>query len=216
MLVGASLGGGHVVLTGGSTPRAAYGELVAAVKNVGLDLSDTTYWLGDERCVPPDDERANSRMIEQALLEPLADVTQPTFKRIKAELGPFDGADDYERELTEAGPPTFDLLLLGVGPDGHTASLFPDQSTLSERSRLVVGVEMSGLEPFVPRVSLSFEAIARARRVVVLVSGESKAEAVAAAFGQGARPDPHIPSSYLPEVAKELLVLTDPAGASRL
>src|SRR5690348_7246497 len=56
MLVGASLGGGHVVLTGGSTPRAAYGELVEAVKNVGLDLSDTTYWLGDERCVPPDDE----------------------------------------------------------------------------------------------------------------------------------------------------------------
>src|SRR6476620_5262780 len=91
MLVGASLGGGHVVLTGGSTPRAAYGELVAAVKNVGLDLSDTTYWLGDERCVAPDDERANSRMIEQALLEPLADVTQPTFKRIKGELGPFDG-----------------------------------------------------------------------------------------------------------------------------
>jgi 6-phosphogluconolactonase len=216
MLVGASLGGGHVVLTGGSTPRAAYGELVAAVKSLGLDLSDTTYWLGDERCVPPDDERANSRMIEQALLEPLSDVTQPTFKRIKGELGPFDGADDYERELTEAGPPTFDLLLLGVGPDGHTASLFPDQSTLSERSRLVVGVEMSGLEPFVPRVSFSFEAIARARRVVVLVSGESKAEAVAAAFGRGARPNPHIPSSYLPDVAKELLVLTDPAGAARL
>ena len=63
---------------------------------------------------------------------------------------------------------------------------------------------------------MSFEAIARARRVVVLVSGESKAEAVAAAFGRGARPDPQIPSSYLPEVAKELLVLTDPAGAGRL
>ena len=75
---------------------------------------------------------------------------------------------------------------------------------------------MSGLEPFVPRVSLTFEAIARARRVVVLVSGASKAEAVAAAFGPGTRPDPHVPSSYLPEVAQELLVLTDPAGAGRL
>jgi 6-phosphogluconolactonase len=216
MLVGASLGGGHVVLTGGSTPRAAYVELVAAVKSVGLDLSDTTYWLGDERCVPPDDERANSRMIEESLLSPLAGATGPTFKRIKGELGPDEGADDYERELTAAGPPTFDLLLLGVGPDGHTASLFPDQPTVSDRSRLVVGVEMSGLEPFVPRVSFTFEAIALARRVVVLVSGESKAEAVAAAFGRGARPDPHVPSSYLAEVAQELLVLANPAAAARL
>jgi 6-phosphogluconolactonase len=216
MLVGASLGGGHVVLTGGSTPRAAYGELVAAVKNVGLDLSDTTYWLGDERCVPPDDERANSRMIEEALIGPLAGVTEPTFKRIRAELGPDEGADDYERELAAAGPPRFDLLLLGLGPDAHTASLFPDQPSVTDRSRLVVGVEMSGMEPFVPRVSFTFEAIARARRVVVLVSGASKAEAVAAAFGPGTRPDPHVPSSYLPEVAQELLVLTDPAGAGRL
>ena len=216
MLVGASLGGGNVVLTGGSTPRAAYGELVAAVKNVSLDLSETTYWLGDERCVPPDDDRANSRMIKESLLDPLAGVTEPTFKRIKGELGPFEGADDYERELNAAGPPTFDLLLLGVGPDAHTASLFPDQPAVLERSRLVVGVEMSGLEPFVPRVSFTFEAIARARRVVVLASGESKAEAVAAAFGPGARPDPHVPSSYLPEVARELLVLTDQAGAARL
>jgi 6-phosphogluconolactonase len=216
MLVGASLGGGQVVLTGGSTPRAAYAELVAAVKSVGLDLSDTTYWLGDERCVPPDDERANSLMIEESLMAPLAGSTVPTFRRIKGELGPDQGADDYERELTAAGPPRFDLLLLGIGPDGHTASLFPDQPTVTDRSRLVVGVEMSGLEPFVPRVSFTFEAIARARRVVVLVSGESKAEAVAAAFGRRARPDPHVPSSYLPEVAQELLVLTDPAGAGRL
>ena len=216
MLVGASLGGGHVVLTGGSTPRAAYAELVAAVKSVGLDLSDTTYWVGDERCVPPDDERANSVMIEDSLMAPLTGSTVPTFRRIKGELGPEQGADDYERELTAAGPPRFDLLLLGIGPDGHTASLFPDQPTVTDRSRLVVGVEMSGLEPFVPRVSFTFEAIARARRVVVLVSGESKAEAVAAAFGRGVRPDPHVPSSYLPEVAQELLVLTDPAAAGRL
>ncbi|HYZ82584.1 MAG TPA: 6-phosphogluconolactonase [Solirubrobacteraceae bacterium] len=216
MLVGAALGGGHVVLTGGSTPKAAYQELVAAVRNVGLDIGNTTFWLGDERCVAPDDERANSRMIKESLLDPLAGVTEPEFKRIKGELGPDEGADDYERELMHAGPPDFDLLLLGVGPDGHTASLFPDQPAVHERSRLVVGVEKSGLEPFVPRVSLTFEAIARARRVVVLVSGESKGEAVAAAFGSDARPDPHVPASYLPEVARELLVLTDPAAARRL
>jgi 6-phosphogluconolactonase len=216
MLVGAALGAGHVVLTGGSTPKAAYSELVTAVRDVGLDLSETTFWLGDERCVNPDDDRANSKMIQESLLDPLADVTTPTFKRIKGELGPDEGAEDYERELLEAGPPVFDLLLLGVGPDGHTASLFPDQPAVLDRSRLVVGVEMSGLEPFVPRVSLTFTALAKARRVVVLVSGESKADAVAAAFGPDARPDPHVPASFLAKEVSELLVLLDPAAAARL
>jgi 6-phosphogluconolactonase len=216
MLVGASLDAGHVVLTGGSTPKAAYAELVTAVRNVGLDLSETTFWLGDERCVDPDDDRANSKMIQESLLDPLADVTVPTFKRIKAELGPGAGADDYERELNEAGPPKFDLLLLGVGPDGHTASLFPDQPAVTDRSRLVVGVEMAGLEPFVPRVTFTFTAFAKARRVVMLVSGESKAEAVAAAFGPDARPDPHVPASFLAKEVPELLVLLDPAAAARL
>jgi 6-phosphogluconolactonase len=216
MLVGAALGGGHVVLTGGSTPKAAYAELVTAVRDVGLDLSDTTFWLGDERCVDPDDDRANSKMIQESLLDPLADVTVPTFKRIKGELGPDEGADDYERELNEAGRPEFDLLLLGIGPDGHTASLFPDQAAVTDRSRLVVGVEMAGLEPFVPRVSFTFTALANARRVVVLVAGESKAEAVAAAFGPDARPDPHVPASLLAKEVSELLVLLDPAAAARL
>ena len=217
MLVGAALDAGHVVLTGGSTPKAAYAELVTAVRNVGLDLSETTFWLGDERCVDPDDDRANSKMIQESLLDPLADVTVPRFKRIKGELGADEGADDYERELNEAGPPVFDLLLLGLGPDGHTASLFPDQpGMVLDRSRLVVGVEMSGLEPFVPRVSLTFAALAKARRVVVLVSGASKADAVAAAFGRDARPDPHIPASFLAKEVTELLVLLDPAAAARL
>lgn len=216
MLVGAALGGGHVVLTGGSTPKAAYGELVAAVKDVGLDLSDTTFWLGDERCVPPDDDQANSKMIMQSLLDPLAAVTSPSFKRIKGELGPIEGAEDYERELAQSGPSAFDLVLLGLGPDGHTASLFPDQAAVLDRSRLVVGVEMAGLEPFVPRVTFTFTAIAKGRRVVVLASGESKAEAVAAAFGPNARPDPHVPASFLPREARELLVLLDPAAAARL
>jgi 6-phosphogluconolactonase len=137
-------------------------------------------------------------------------------KRIKGELGPQAGAEDYERELLEEGPPAFDLLLLGVGPDGHTASMFPDQPSVSERSRLVVGVDQAGLEPFVPRVSMTFPAIAKAKTVVVLVSGESKAEAVAAAFGHDARPDPHVPSSLLAEEVKELLLLLDPPAAGRL
>jgi 6-phosphogluconolactonase len=216
MLVGAAIGGGDVVLTGGSTPKAAYTEFAAAVRIVGLDLADTTFWLGDERCVPPDDERSNYRMIKESLLDPLADLTVPTIKRIKGELGPQQGAEDYERQLRDEGVPEFDLLLLGMGPDGHTASMFPDQPAVSERSRLVVGVPEAGLKPFVPRVSFTFPTIAKAKRVVVMATGESKAEAVAAAFGAQAHPDPHVPSSLLAAEVKELLVLLDPAAAARL
>lgn len=213
MLVGAAAGSGHLVLAGGSTPKAAYREFVAAVRAVGIKLENTTMWLGDERCVPPDDERSNYRMIKESLLDPLADLTQPTVHRIKGELGPRPAAEDYEQQLREAGPPRFDIVLLGVGPDGHTASLFPNQPTLAERSRLVIGVERAGLEPFVPRVTLTFPALANARHVVVLASGESKAQAVVAAFGPGAKPNPNVPSSLLAPLAKNIKVLLDPPAA---
>jgi 6-phosphogluconolactonase len=204
-----------VVLAGGSTPRAAYQELVEVVRAVGVDLSGTTMWLGDERCVPPDDERSNYLMVKQALLDPLADVTVPDVRRIKGELG-LAAAEDYEQELQEAGPPHFDLVLLGLGPDGHTASLFPEQPSLAERERLVVGVPEAGLEPFVPRITLTLPALTAADQVVLLVAGESKADAVAAAFGEDARPDPKIPASMLVPFASQLKVLLDPAAAAKL
>jgi 6-phosphogluconolactonase len=216
MLVGAAAGGGDVVLTGGSTPRAAYGEFVTAVQAVDLDLSETTFWFGDERCVPPDDERSNYLLVKQSLLDPLGDAAPANVRRMRGELGPEEGADEYERELREAGPPEFDMLLLGMGPDGHTASMFPDQPSLSERARLVVGVPHAGLEPFVPRVSLTLTGLALARQVVFLVTGSSKADAVAAAFGPNAVPDPHVPASMVAPVAKEIAVLLDPAAAARL
>lgn len=216
MLVGAAVSAGHVVLAGGSTPRAAYQELAAAVRAVGLGFDGTTLWFGDERCVPPDDERSNFAMVKQTLLDPIADLTKPQVRRMKGELGSARGADDYERELRDAGEPLFELVLLGIGPDGHTASLFPDQVTLEERSRMVVGVEHAGLEPFVPRVSFTLPRLARSRHVVFLVSGESKADAVAAAFGPNAKPNPHVPSSLLVPLAKEITVLLDPPAAAKL
>src|SRR5512142_2208758 len=215
MLVGVAAGGGDIVLTGGSTPRAAYGELVEAVRTVGIDMSQCTMWFSDERCVPPEDERSNYGMVCASLLEPLGDLPSPMVHRMKGELGPAEAADEYERELRAAGSPRFDMVLLGIGPDGHLASMFPDQASLSERSRLVVGVEHAGLEPFVPRVTLTFSALANSRQIVFLATGESKAEAVAAAFGPDARPDPHVPSSLLAPMAKEVKVLLD-RGAAKL
>jgi len=134
-------------------------------------------------------------------------------KRIRGELGPDAGAADYERQLRMAGPPEFDLVLLGIGPDGHTASLFPDQDSLSVTDRLVVGIPEAGLEPFVPRVSLTFPALTASGQIVVLAAGESKADAVARSFGPDARPDPHVPCSILAAEADQLTLLADAAAA---
>ena len=213
----AAAGGGQVVLAGGSTPRAAYQALAEAVRaGAGVALSDTTFWFGDERCVPPEDERSNYWMVKQAMLDPLGAAAPDDVRRMPGELGPFEAADAYERDLRAAGPPRFDLVLLGIGPDGHTASLFPDQPSLSERSRLVLGIPQAGLEPHVPRVTLTLPALAGARQLVLLAAGSAKAQAVAAAFGPDATPDPHVPASLLPTMVEKLEVLLDPAAAARL
>jgi 6-phosphogluconolactonase len=211
-LVSAARRGGQIGLTGGSTPREAYG-LAAAEPGA---WAGATVWFSDERCVPPDDERSNYGLVRDSLLADLGAEAAPRVIRMQGELGCDVGADAYERELRDAGSPPLDLLLLGMGPDGHLASLFPDQETLSERSRLVVGVPHAGLEPFVPRISLTFTAIAAARQVLYLITGASKAAAVAAAFGDGARPDPHVPSSLLPELTDRITVLLDADAAEKL
>jgi 6-phosphogluconolactonase len=207
ILVSAASAGGQIVLTGGSTPRAAYEQAAQSADA----WAGATLWFGDERCVPPSDDRSNFRMAREALLDR---VIPGSVHRIQGELGHVEAADAYEHDLRVAGPPEFDLLLLGLGPDGHLASLFPGQPTLSERSRLAVGVPEAGLEPFVPRVTMTLPALASAKRIVFLVSGDSKADAVAAAFGPDARPDPNVPASLLPPLTEEVTVLLDePAGA---
>jgi 6-phosphogluconolactonase len=216
LMVSAAIGGGEIVLAGGSTPKAAYERFVDAVKAVGLNLAGSRFWIGDERCVAPEDERSNYRMIKETLIDPLDGVTSVDVERIQGELGPDPAADDYEQRLRAAGPPTFDLVLLGIGPDGHTASLFPGQPTLAERTRLVAGVPEAGLEPFVPRVSLTIPALTSSRRIVFLASGESKADAIAEAFGPDSDPDPAVPSSLLVPDAKQITVLLDRAAAKRL
>jgi 6-phosphogluconolactonase len=216
ILLGAAADGGQVVLTGGSTPRKAYEELANAVQAVGLDLTSTTFWFGDERCVPPDDDRSNYLLAKRSLFDPLGGANEPRVQRMKGEFGAEAGAEDYERSLREAGAPRFDLVLLGLGPDAHIASLFPDQSTLDERERLVVGVPEAGFEPYVPRVSLTLPALTNSEAIVFLVAGSSKAEAVAKAFGPAAEPDRHIPASVLAPLAQKVTVLLDPAAAERL
>lgn len=216
MLLGACVGGGDLVVTGGSTPGQTYSHLASALCEMELDPSGATFWFSDERCVGPDDELSNFRLLNQSLLAGLSDLPPPEVKRIEGELGPDDAAAAYERELNDAGEPRFELVLLGLGPDAHIASMFPGQASLGERSRLVLGVPEAGHQPYVPRVTLTLPALANAERVVFLVTGESKADAVAKAFGPGAKPDPAVPASLLVPLADEVTVLLDPAAAARL
>ncbi|MGO9974428.1 MAG: 6-phosphogluconolactonase [Solirubrobacteraceae bacterium] len=209
----------HIVLSGGSSPKAAY-RLVAAEDPHAF--AGAILWFGDERCVAPDDERANYRMAVETLLDPLAAAgVKPVCHRIPAEGGPEVAALAYERLLRNtwrAGAPAFDLVLAGIGPDGHTLSLFPGQPSVTERERLVVGVTQAGLEPFVPRVSLTLPALAGTARVVVLATGAGKVDAVARAFGEGAVPDANVPASMLASAVAPgaLTVLLDAAAAERL
>ena len=195
---------GQLCITGGSTPRAAY-ERVADLR---ADWSGVEVWFTDERCVPPDHEHSNFRMADEALLGRAAGAT---VHRMKGELGPARGAADYERQYEAAGEPAFDLILLGLGPDAHTCSLFPGDDALGERERPVVGVETPGMAPLVSRITLTLPVVNGSQRIVFLVTGEDKADAVARAFA--GPPDPSAPASL---VDGEVTVLLDEAAARRL
>jgi 6-phosphogluconolactonase len=195
---------GNVCITGGSTPRKAY-ERVAAERP---DWSGVDVWFTDERCVPPDHEHSNFRMANEALL---SRVSGATVHRMKGELGPEPGAAEYERELEAAGRPAFGLILLGLGPDVHTCSLFPGDDALAERERPVVGVETPGMAPLVPRITLTLPVVNASWQIVFLVTGDDKADAVAAAFS--GRRDPRAPASL---VEGNVTVLLDEAAARRL
>ena len=196
--------GGDVVLTGGKTPEQAYKEAA----NRAPDWSNVDVWWGDERCVPPDDEKSNYGMAKRTLLDRL-DLAPRGVHRIRGELGKEDAAADYEREL---GDTQLDLLLLGVGPDGHVASLFPNAPTLRRRTRVLPAE--AGLEPFVDRVTLSLATLCSAREIVFLLSGESKADAAARAFA--ADPSPDTPASLVRARAGRTIAILDRAAAAKL
>lgn len=204
--------GGEVALSGGSTPQRAY-EL-ASQRNV--DWSKLTLWFGDDRAVGPDHPDSNYRMVADAWLNYIPERRRPRVMRVEGERGWEGAADHYEGlmrdELGER--PQFDYALMGLGPDGHTASLFPGQPTLQEAARFVVGVPEAGMEPWLPRVSLTLPVFNAAREVVFLVSGEAKAPAVARAFGRP--PDRTAPAALVRPAHGRLQVLLDPPAARQL
>ena len=205
LLADAARAGAAIALSGGSTPRRAY-ELAAALEP---DWSRARLWWGDERCVPPDHEWSNFRLAREALLDR---VGRPpaAVHRIRGELGGEEAARAYDAELREAGP--LDVVLLGVGTDGHVASLFPNAPALDERERLAVSAD-AALEPFVERVTLTIPALVAARDVVFLATGPGKADAVARTVAPA---DPATPASLLRARAGTTRLVADRAAAARL
>jgi 6-phosphogluconolactonase len=184
-----------LVLAGGSTPRRAY-QLLATRK---LEWGRVTILFGDERCLPPDDAESNYWLAKQELLDR---VHPGTVHRMPAELGPEVGGQLYDPIVRSLTP--LDLVLLGMGPDGHTASLFPGAAEL-RASGYAAGVRGSPKPP-PERVTLTLTALREARRVVFLVTGDDKAEAVVKAR------DGEVPSGMIPGAE----YLMDGAAASRL
>ncbi|HEX6712726.1 MAG TPA: 6-phosphogluconolactonase [Thermoleophilaceae bacterium] len=210
LLADAAERGGHLVITGGSTPKAAFNR----VAELGADWSRSEIWFTDERCVPPDHEHSNFRMANESLL---SKIEPRAVHRMQGELGPEDGAGEYQNDIVAAfgadTVPEFDLILLGIGPDAHCASLFPNNPELGIRDRPVAGVEQPGMAPLVPRITLTLPVLNAGARVVYLVSGEEKAEALARAFN--GRPGPDAPSSLV-QPRGEFVLLCDPPAAAHL
>jgi 6-phosphogluconolactonase len=204
--------GGQIALSGGSTPKRAY-EIAS---QTDADLSAATLWLGDERLVPPDDERSNLRMVRTALTERLPEERRPRLMPVETSLGPDAAAAAYEALLlgTIGRHPRLDLALMGLGPDGHTASLFPGKPAVTEGKRFAVGVPEAGMEPMVARVTLTLPLFNTAREVAFLVAGADKASAVARAFGSGA--DDSCPAALVRPGAGKLLVVLDAPAAAEL
>jgi 6-phosphogluconolactonase len=191
--------GGSISLAGSNTPRRAY-ELFAA--EAAIDWSQVHLWFGDERCVPPDDPDSNYRMAYETLISRI-DIPDRNVHRIRGEDDPEAAAAAYAAEIDGVA---LDLALLGLGPDGHTASLFPESPALDVRDRAAVAVTASKPPP--RRITLTLPVFERAVSILILAPGASKAEAIGAVL-RGA--DPRYPASLLP--ADRTTILTDEAGA---
>lgn len=197
--------GGSIVLTGGSSVDRAY----TRAAELTPDWSSVTVWWGDERCVPPDDDLSNYKLAKESLLDKLA-VPPAEVHRIRGEVDPAQAAEELDAALADV---SLDFLLLGLGPDGHCASLFPGSPQLDVDDRRAVNGP-AGLEPWVERVTMTMPTLQSARRIVFVADGASKADAVQRAFGGEVSRD--VPASLVRNAAAPVEVYLDAEAAAKL
>jgi 6-phosphogluconolactonase len=203
----------HLALSGGTTPGHTY-ELMGHAEPD--DLSGVELWFADERCVPPQDDESNYLLVAQTLLAS-EKIAAERVHRMEGEAGPHEGAHRYAEALVQHLPgadstptslPVLDLIVLGIGPDGHVASLFPGAATLAAGDEAIcLGVEDSPKPP-PQRITLSLAVLRAARECLVLATTTSKADAISAMLGEPSR---HVPASLLRR--ERLTVIVDDAAA---
>jgi 6-phosphogluconolactonase len=213
----AARGAFHVALSGGSTPKRLF-QILAAQGKTALPWDSIDLWWGDERAVPPDHKDSNYGMTRDALITPLGlDLSPGRVHRIHGEADPETAASDYEKELVGSlgAPPVFDLALQGMGPDGHTASLFPHSPALAEKQRWVVAnpVDSPLTKGKTTRITLTAPAINAARHIRFLVGGADKADSLAAVL-RGPRDTTRYPSQLI--AGADTVWFVDDAAASKL
>ena len=208
-----------VALSGGSTPVGMYSLLVQKPFVERIDWSKVFFFWGDERCVPPDHPDSNYREAREALLDRLTAPLE-NIHRIPGEFEPVHAAQAYEQDLAAffgvQDIPRFDLILLGMGSDGHTASLFPGSAALHERKHWAISVEHRfPPPPLVDRVTLTPIVLNNAAKIVFLVTGENKAGRLAQIFQEPYRPD-KLPAQIVRAENGIVLWLVDQAAAAKI
>jgi 6-phosphogluconolactonase len=206
----------HLALSGGSTPARTYELLADALE----DWDAIEIWFADERCVGPEDEESNYRLAAETLLRP-ARIDPSRVHRMEGELGAQEGArryadalrtnvapDDMRPSSTPVALPVLDLIVLGIGPDGHIASLFPGAPALDAEAQTICLAVLDSPKPPPERITLSLTVLRAARRCLLLATGAGKADAIAAAL---AEPTRHVPASLL--VRERLTVIVDDAAS---
>lgn len=198
---------GHasLALAGGSTPRPVYERLCLLSQAEGLPWERIDFYFGDERCVPPDHPESNFRMARETLLRG-RDQARGRVHRMRAELA---DRDEAAREYEELLPDRLDVLLLGMGSDGHTASLFPGSAALREHERRVVAVQ--GSKPPAWRLTITPPVIESARALIVIAAGQNKAAVLARVF-EG----PFVPEELPAQLARRGVWIVDRLAASKL
>ncbi|MDQ2888690.1 MAG: 6-phosphogluconolactonase [Chloroflexota bacterium] len=206
-----------LALAGGSTPKKLYALLTSEPYRDQINWALVEVFWSDERCVPPDSEDSNYHLAEEVLLSKVP-IPASQIHRMPADAADRDAAslvytEEIQRVFGTNGIPSFDLLQLGMGPEGHTASLFPHQASLKELRRLVMPVDVPKPPP--PRLTFTPPLLNAAVHVLFLVTGQDKADAVAAILEGENNPDEY-PAQIIQPPEGEVTWLLDSAAASKL
>lgn len=206
----------NIALSGGSTPKKLFKILEEKHKDT-IPWERLHFWWGDERCVSPDDEESNFKMTNDILFSQI-EIPQENIHRIKGEINPEKEAKRYSEEITENlnlrdGIPVFDLIILGMGDDGHTASIFPTQLNLLEEEQICVVAEHP--ETGQQRITLTGKVINNANRIFFLVTGENKAQRIAEIMNDEEAAK-LLPAYYITPENGKLIWYIDEAASSKI